>query len=114
VKKQWIEVQKQHSYPVNAIGVKIDSKDQATLKVWREEGIDQYMLKEGPEEDASPVGEAGVQPHRDADLSPGDADLPEKAREDTGPPLDQMPSGPGAATIWAMQQMRSNMDQSDG
>jgi hypothetical protein len=45
VKKQWIEVQKQHSYPVNAIGVKIDSKDQATLKVWREEGIDQYLKK---------------------------------------------------------------------
>lgn len=45
VKKNWIEIQKQHSVPVNAIGVKIDSKDAATLKVWKEEGIDQYIKK---------------------------------------------------------------------
>lgn len=45
VKKNWIEVQKQHSVPVNAIGVKIDPKDEATLKVWKEEGIDQHMKK---------------------------------------------------------------------
>jgi hypothetical protein len=45
VKKNWIEVQKRHSFPVNAIGVKIDPKDEATLKVWKEEGIDQYMKK---------------------------------------------------------------------
>jgi hypothetical protein len=45
VKKNWIEVQKQHSVPVNAIGVKIDPNDEATLKVWKEEGIDQYMKK---------------------------------------------------------------------
>lgn len=45
VKKNWIEVQKQHSVPVNAIGVKIDPKDEATLKVWKQEGIDQHMKK---------------------------------------------------------------------
>ena len=45
VKKNWIEVQKKHNYPVNAVGVKIDMKDQKTLKVWREEGIDQYLKK---------------------------------------------------------------------
>jgi hypothetical protein len=42
VKKNWIEVQKRYNYPVNAIGVRISSKDNATLKVWKEEGIDQF------------------------------------------------------------------------
>ena len=43
VKKNWIEVQKNYSYPVNAIGVKIEAKDKSTLAVWKEEGIDQFM-----------------------------------------------------------------------
>jgi hypothetical protein len=47
VKKNWIEIQKQHNKPVNAIGVPIDPKDEATLKVWREEGIDQFLKEEG-------------------------------------------------------------------
>jgi hypothetical protein len=45
VKKNWIEIQKKHDQPVNAIGVKIDPKDEKTLKVWREEGIDEFMKK---------------------------------------------------------------------
>jgi hypothetical protein len=45
VKKNWIEIQKSHDVPVNAIGVKIDPKDEKTLKVWREEGIDQFIKK---------------------------------------------------------------------
>ena len=45
VKKSWVELQKKHDVPVNAIGVKIDPKDQATLKVWKEEGIDQFQKK---------------------------------------------------------------------
>jgi hypothetical protein len=45
VKKNWIEIQKLHSVPVNAIGVKIDPKDEKTLKVWKTEGIDQFMKK---------------------------------------------------------------------
>ncbi len=45
VKKNWIEVQKKHDYPVNAIGVKIDAKDAKTLKIWKDEGIDQFMKK---------------------------------------------------------------------
>ena len=45
VKKNWIEVQKHHSVPVNAIGMKIDPKDEETLRVWKQEGIDQYMKK---------------------------------------------------------------------
>ncbi len=43
VKKNWVEIQKKHDIPVNAIGVKIDAKDQATLKIWKEEGIDQFQ-----------------------------------------------------------------------
>ena len=45
VKKNWIEIQKQFDVPVNAIGVKIDPKDAKTLKVWQEEGIDQFLRK---------------------------------------------------------------------
>ena len=45
VKKNWIEVQKQHSVPVNAIGLKIDPKDQATMRVWKDEGIDQHVKR---------------------------------------------------------------------
>jgi hypothetical protein len=42
VKKNWIEIQKKHPYPVNAIGVRIDPKDVKTLKIWREEGLEPY------------------------------------------------------------------------
>ena len=45
VKKNWVEIQKKFDVPVNAIGVKIDPKDEATLKVWREEGIDKFVKK---------------------------------------------------------------------
>lgn len=45
VKKNWIDVQKKHDVPVNAIGVKINPKDEKTLKVWREEGIDQFVKR---------------------------------------------------------------------
>jgi hypothetical protein len=45
VKKNWIEIQKKHDVPVNAIGCKIDPKDEKTLKVWRDEGIDKFLKK---------------------------------------------------------------------
>lgn len=45
VKKMWIEIQKKYDHPVNAIGVKIDRKDAATLKVWKDEGIDQFQKR---------------------------------------------------------------------
>jgi hypothetical protein len=45
VKKNWAELQKKFNYPVNAIGVKISEKDQATLKVWKDEGIDKFLKK---------------------------------------------------------------------
>ena len=45
VKKNWIEIQKKFDFPVNAIGVKIKSKDEKTMKVWKEEGIDNFIKK---------------------------------------------------------------------
>jgi hypothetical protein len=45
VKKNWIDVQKKHDVPVNAIGVKISPKDEKTLKVWKDEGIDQFVKR---------------------------------------------------------------------
>jgi hypothetical protein len=43
IKRTWIDIQRNHPLPVNAIGVPIDPKDQMTLKVWREEGIDKFI-----------------------------------------------------------------------
>lgn len=45
IKKNWIEIQKNHDAPVNAIGVKINPKDEKTLRVWRDEGIDQFVKR---------------------------------------------------------------------
>jgi hypothetical protein len=45
VKKNWIEIQKKHTVPVNAIGVKIKDDDTKTLRKWKEEGIDAYLKK---------------------------------------------------------------------
>ena len=45
IRKNWIEIQKRHDVPVNAIGVKIDPKDANTLKVWKREGIDEFVKK---------------------------------------------------------------------
>lgn len=45
IKKNWIEIQKKNTVPVNAIGVKINPKDEKTLKVWKDEGIDKFLKK---------------------------------------------------------------------
>ncbi|HEV3162907.1 MAG TPA: hypothetical protein VGZ22_02620 [Isosphaeraceae bacterium] len=45
VKRNWEEIQKQHNVPVNAIGVKINPKDQMTLRVWKELEIDRFMRR---------------------------------------------------------------------
>lgn len=45
IKKNWIEIQKKNTAPVNAIGVKINPKDEKTLKVWKDEGIDKFLKK---------------------------------------------------------------------
>ncbi len=45
IKKNWIEIQKSYNTPVNAIGVKINPKDEKTLRVWKEEGIDKFLRK---------------------------------------------------------------------
>jgi hypothetical protein len=45
IKKNWIEIQKKHDQPVNAIGMKINPSDANTLRVWRDEGIDKFVKK---------------------------------------------------------------------
>ena len=45
VKKNWIELQKKNEVPVNAIGLKIDPKDANTLRVWKDEGLDQFVKR---------------------------------------------------------------------
>jgi len=45
IRKTWIDIQKRHDVPVNAIGVRIDPKDINTLQVWREAGVDQFVRK---------------------------------------------------------------------
>lgn len=45
VRKNWIEIQKKHTVPVNAIGVKIKDSDSKTLKIWKDEGIDKFIKK---------------------------------------------------------------------
>lgn len=45
VKKNWEELQKKYDFPVNALGLKIGPKDQATLKIWKDEGIDKFVKK---------------------------------------------------------------------
>jgi len=39
------EIQKKNTAPVNAIGVKINPKDEKTMKIWKEEGIDTFIKK---------------------------------------------------------------------
>ena len=43
IKRNWEDIQKKYKFPVNAIGVKIDPRDKETLRVWRENGIDQFV-----------------------------------------------------------------------
>jgi hypothetical protein len=45
VKQNWEKLQEKYNYPVDALGRPIDPKDQETLKVWREEGIDRFTQK---------------------------------------------------------------------
>ena len=43
VRKQWAKLQEKYNYPVDAMGRPIDPKDNKTLNVWQNEGIDQFM-----------------------------------------------------------------------
>ncbi len=45
VRRNWEEIQKKYDTPVNAIGVKIAPRDEKTLKVWKEEGIDKFLKR---------------------------------------------------------------------
>ena len=46
IKKNWVEIQKRHSHPVNAIGVRIDPSDTMTMNVWKSEGLEAYVKKD--------------------------------------------------------------------
>jgi hypothetical protein len=43
VKENWEKLQTEYDYPVDAMGRPIDQNDTETLRVWRDEGIDQFM-----------------------------------------------------------------------
>lgn len=45
VKKNWIELQKKSNVPVNAIGLKIDPKDENSMKAWRDEGMEDHLAR---------------------------------------------------------------------
>lgn len=45
VKKNWEEIQKKYDHPVNAIGLPIKPTDVATLKTWKDEGIDKFIKR---------------------------------------------------------------------
>jgi hypothetical protein len=45
IKENWEKLQEKYNVPVDALGRPIDPKDQETLKVWHEEGIDRFLLK---------------------------------------------------------------------
>lgn len=52
VKQNWIDLQKKHNVPVNAIGIQIRDDDKKTLQKWKEEGIDAYLKKsDGTQDD---------------------------------------------------------------
>jgi hypothetical protein len=45
IKQNWAKLQEKYNYPVDAMGRPIDPKDQQTLKVWKDEGIDRFVNK---------------------------------------------------------------------
>lgn len=45
VKKNWEKLQTKYNFPVDALGRPIDQKDQETLHVWQNEGIDQFVAR---------------------------------------------------------------------
>jgi hypothetical protein len=45
VKKQWEKLQEKYNFPVDALGRPIDQKDQKTLMVWQDEGLDRFLKR---------------------------------------------------------------------
>jgi hypothetical protein len=45
IKDSWAKLQQKYDYPVDAMGRPIDPKDQQTLNVWKEEGLDRFMKR---------------------------------------------------------------------
>ena len=45
IKQNWERIQQQYDYPVDALGRPIEPNDSETLRVWRDEGLDQFVKK---------------------------------------------------------------------
>ena len=43
IKEKWEELQELYNYPVGPLGRPIDQRDEETLTVWSNEGIDRFM-----------------------------------------------------------------------
>jgi hypothetical protein len=43
VRSHWESIQSQNDVPVNALGMRIDSADTMTLKVWRDLGLQRFL-----------------------------------------------------------------------
>jgi hypothetical protein len=46
VRNNWKRIQSQFEYPVNPIGVRIDTRENTILKEWKDEGIYRFMKEE--------------------------------------------------------------------
>ena len=49
IKKNWIAIQKKYDVPVNAIGMKINPKDEKTLKIFKKDGSFLGVFSNGSE-----------------------------------------------------------------
>ena len=45
IKQNWEKLQERYNYPVDAVGRPIESRDEETLNVWQNEGLDRFMQK---------------------------------------------------------------------
>jgi len=45
VRNNWKKIQSRFDYPVNPIGVRINTRENTILREWKEEGIDQFMKR---------------------------------------------------------------------
>ena len=43
IRNNWKRVQSRFNYPVNPIGVRINTRENTILSEWKEEGIDRFM-----------------------------------------------------------------------
>jgi hypothetical protein len=46
IRNNWKRIQTQFEYPVNPIGVKINTRENTILREWKEEGMDRFMKED--------------------------------------------------------------------